>query len=245
MDFLRNIRLSSLIEKFKYWNDQSNMNNFYNNLPHNSDKAVGISSTEDGYIWFQNGTLTYNNLIDGSTIKLRKTWKESDYTSYCQLQEYGVSSTLFKFDIPVYRKIVEVDGNEVEYIEFQSPVSQHGNNHIQRFINNSKLQDDDLIYLENYISLAAEIFKGAKEISKNNNCGIPIDICKITQFYKGDTNDWIVTESLDWSGNFDDVVQLTLTHLTNFLGRLNKQNPESTIDFSEFIRKAGATWIVI
>ena len=243
MDFLRNVRVSSLVEQFTYWDNQANMNKFYNNLPHIKSAEFGVSKYQDGYIWFKNGTLTYNNLLNGSTIKLRKKWKDTDYISYTEMQKVGAESGSFKFDVPVYRDIVEVNGTMVEYIEFNSPIDSHGAGHSDIWLSKNKLSVSDFTDLMSfYVVTAGEVFKAATEISRNNNCGIPSELCKIINFYK-DNDQWIVTESMDWSTDFDDAIAAHLTFFGQFLEKMKVYQPG--VDIEAIKSNARNTWIRI
>ena len=243
MDFLRNVRVASLIEQFRYWSNQANMDNFYNNLPHSKNSELGISKYQDGYIWFKDGTLTYNNLLNGATIKLRKHWAPADYQAYSELQKTGSEQGLFKFDIPVYRDVVEVDGNSVEYIEFESPTNRHGSSYFNFYIDKNKPSKEETEkILTDYVVAAEKILRVAKEVSSKFKCGVPLDLCRPTNLFDF-TEEQIWTEAMDWGYSFEIAVDKHIEFLKLFCDKIKEYYP--AIDTNPVISQAEELWKAI
>ena len=121
MDFIQNLRVGQLLERFQYFSEPANTAKFSNDYTKN--KFI-VERWADGYIQFTDNTLKYKDLETGKTFILRNKWNETDHACYQALYQTGVSLGTFRFMIPVFREVIQ-DG-AYEYMEFSSPIDEHG-----------------------------------------------------------------------------------------------------------------------
>lgn len=221
MNFIQIIKANELEQKFKFWSDLNNLNQFYNNLPHQNNIALGFENTEDGYIHYSNEIITYKNTNTGDIIHLRNHWNDADYQCHQQLCSIVTDIRISKIS---YREIIDINNVQYEYVEISSPNGILGTN----FLNWSKTFESNEQEEQQFIDEYVILLKNSKEIARNFKNGIPLRMSTNLQRFK-DNNGYYWNVGIDWSNDPTYVEKLGkdfLSKIIEFHGQYvsNKEN---------------------
>lgn len=246
MDFIQNLRFSSLLERFNYWNQREHRVAFFGNLPLPEDHGPKlrllpnifiVAPLYDGYEEFLGNTIKYHELTTNKTFLLRPYTNDTDYKCYQELYQASVLLTTFRVNEPIFREIVTIDSNQYEYIELNAPTDQLGDNVSTTFLYGTPTTES----VREFIEEAKEVLSAAKAISLSNQTGFPETVCFSLNRFKDDIG-YYYSESLDWNSEFDACIEDQIEWLGRVLSAFKFLNilTESQIDST--LAYARATW---
>lgn len=241
MNFLQQSRVTALSEQMAFWQNPENMNNFYNNLPHFQRAETGVGKFLDGYVTYYCNTLTYNDLKNGRTLVLRKQWDDLDYVCYQDLYVAGESSGAFRCNKPVFREVVETGNGTFEYIEFEAPNGEYGENVFNDILAKGGLTKE---YLISYIDDFTTMQKAASQVAAKHGRGVPLELGLFFDRFK-DANGYFWAEALDWSVKSVFPVDEHLQFLDSVLKFRVGRSSLSASDIEEILSYARESWVQI
>lgn len=217
----RNMFKKLLKDKHEYWKLPETKFVYLKNLktaPQEIAPTFGVERDVNGYFYLSDNLIAYCNLKNGQIIRLWKDWSDKDWQCYNELFQAGLTNNEFRIDIPIFREIYNINGDNWEYAELQSPSQDYGKNSNDdvfewpeltdgRYQNNNiteEYKDSVAQYHRDFVDHAAIILKHALQISTKHGVGLPLHLCRISTRYKDkdgyfwsdfDQDQWIVDQT--------------------------------------------------
>lgn len=248
MDFIQNLRVSALLERFNHWSQRDNRVAFFNNLPLPEDNGRKLRSLDniyivapwnDGYEEFFGTRLKYHELTTGKVFILRPHKDDNkDYVCYEQLYQASQLLNTFRINQPVFREIVTLGELQFEYMELVSPVSEAGSNASSQFLGSMAFNPQSFV---DYVNESFEVLKAIKTITENNEVGFPEASCSIVDRYK-DSQGYFYGEVLDWDSSHDHWVNQNLEFMTGVFTALSLSGIITENELNSLIAQARAKW---
>jgi hypothetical protein len=228
----RNETIQILREKAVWWDHTDLKNTAYNNLDINPFMPRFTTERDDnGYFYSSDTLVNYCNLRTGEIFRIRRNWADKDWSCYNQLYQRGIDVG-FRIDIPIYREIVEVNGENWEYAELRSPGNDYGQNYnddvfqwpelTNGLIANAEIDDEfrnrvKSYYIE-FVDQVGTIIKEAKNIAIENMCGLPLGLSYIFNRYRDDHGFfWSDFDQFTWTRTGSDVLADSMLYLKGTL----------------------------
>jgi hypothetical protein len=248
MDFIQNLRVSALLERFNHWSQRDNRVAFFNNLPLPEDHGRRLRALEniyivapwnDGYEEFFGTRLKYHELTTGKIFILRPYDNANlDYTCYQELYQASLLLNTFRINQPVFREVVTIGELQFEYMEIISPTNDAGDNASTRFLNSMSFSPQFFI---DYINESLDMLRSIKTIAKNNNVGFPEATCTILDRYN-DSQGYFYGEVLDWNSTYELFVDQNLEFLSGAAKVLVLSGSMTQGEYDSFIAYARTQW---
>lgn len=235
MDFIQNLRVGQLLERFQYFSEPANTAKFDSD---HIQKKFMVERWADGYVHFTGNTLKYKDLATGKTFILRNNWQETDYPCYQALYQTGISLGTFRFMIPVFHELIQ--NGDYEYMEFSSPIEEHGDTFSTLFL--AELMNDPKQVFREYVNQFAVILQAASSISSSNNVGLPF-IGFLPDRMK-DSSGYFWPEVLEWNFTKDTLVSEQLEFFAKYCEFPIKNKLMTEQDRAELVEYARQAWSV-
>lgn len=175
--------LDDLIKKLISWN-QLDADIFYNNSYDNFYQQFGYNNCDEGkYLWdiTNNGTFLWRNVTaiffhnNGTIYKLTKWWNDNDWNLHNRLYEEVFNDELCIIEIPIFKSIIEINGDKLMYTIVQRPDNMLGNNMFINFLNDKI----DTEYFLNTVEKTSILLNHFNNLHKKYNCYFPSVIPKL------------------------------------------------------------------
>jgi hypothetical protein len=248
MDFIQNLRVSALLERFNHWSQRDSRVAFFNNLPLPEDHGRKLRALDniyivapwnDGYEEFFGTRLKYHELTTGKVFILRPYDNANlDYTCYQQLYQASQLLNTFRINQPVFREVVTIGEGQFEYIEIISPTNEAGGNASSRFLASMSFSSQFFI---DYVNESLDMLRSIKTISENNHVGFPETTCTILDRYT-DTQGYFYGEVLDWNSTYELFVDQNLEFLSGAAKVLVLSGSMTQGEYDSFIAYARTQW---
>jgi hypothetical protein len=246
MDFIQNLRFSSLLERFNYWNQRENRVAFFNNFPLPEDHVPKlrllpntfiIAPLYDGYEEFLGTTMKYHELTTNKIFVLRPYTNNTEYKCYQELYQASVLLKTFRINEPIFREVVTIDSKQYEYFEFKAPTDKTGDNVSTTFLYGTPTIES----IREYIAEAKELLSAAKAISLSNQTGFPETVCFSLNRFKDDIG-YYYSECLDWNSSFEDCIEDQVEWLGRVLSAFKFLNIFTETQIAATVAYARETW---
>ena len=250
MDFIQNLRVSALLERFNHWSQRENRVAFFNNLPLPEDHGRKLRALDniyivapwnDGYEEFFGTRLKYHELTTGKIFILRPYKNDTDYTCYQQLWQASQLVNTFRINQPVFREVITSGELQFEYMEIASPISEAGGNASSKFLESMSFTPQFFI---DYIDESVDLLSSIKTIAENNIVGFPETTCSIIDRYQ-DSQGYFYGEVLDWNSTYEMFVEQNLEFLTGVSMFLVLSNMITQSEHNSLIAYARTKWTQI
>jgi hypothetical protein len=231
MDFIQTIRATELAQKFVFWSNPVNMDNFYGNLARIPVQSYGIETFENAYIKFFQNRIIYKDLISGNSFWLRQNWNEHDHICHQELCE----NSNIRISRITYKEIIELNGCMYEYSEMSSPLGVYG-----AYTYNISPEGSDLDPRSWTVGMGDEAYNlisKASAIAKSKNCGIPTNIVSSFSRFK-DNEGYYWEVGLDWTDDPDFVLEKSKMYIK----KLVLQSPHNEEDSNFLINYLEEKW---
>jgi len=234
--YQRSIYMALLRDKQSAWIQQETQDAYFKNLLKNDSQfspKFGIERDTNGYFYLSDNLVAYYNLRNGYVTRIKRNWTSKDWECYNSFYAASIKTKEFRVDTPLHRQIININGNDWEYIELISPNGNYGFNFNDEVFkwpelsdgstpNNSitsNYKDEVENYFSNFVDQASIVLKHAVKISNDHNAGLPINLCRASSRYKDEIGYfWSDIEQDSWTTNKDEALQY---YLFIFEGTLN------------------------
>jgi hypothetical protein len=222
-------RADSLKEKFDYWNtDDRIFKEFYRSLPHRTTIETDITNDptpdiatelfEEGFIVVSNQWICYDNLNNGESCKLEKTWSENDSICFNKLQAKSLEDGRFRMESITERKTVQFDDHTWLYTKFSSPRNQYG----KSMWSDSTDNDSNAgTRIREFIDQVAVLSKEVISISQENNNLVPYHLYSPINVYYDDSGMYF-SNLYNWNSSVSDAKANGLSQLKMVIGVASK-----------------------
>lgn len=231
---LRRIYITQELEKkITAWSSTEVRNNYVVNPSNPMFPQFGIERDENGFYYMSDRIYYYCDLRNGMNYRIKKNFKEIDFTCYQELYEAGISSGKFLIRKPTYREEIVLADIKWEYVELASPNNQYGTNFNNEVIKSwpkiiDGVKTDNTVSLEFKQKLAGyfqesfddflDVYSAAKVIAEKHGRGLPAGICEITNLYRDKAGIfWSDFDYEDWNFTVSDIKFTSMEQFHNYL----------------------------
>jgi len=257
---------STMIEKLKAkaleWKHSDPIARFYAGEEQTNPEMpkFGIEKDENGYYYSTLTLVQYCDLTNGLIFRMRNNWLPQDWKCYNELWAKGNEQNSFRLDTPLHREVIDILDESWEYCELESPSKDYGTNFnddvfswpvlVNGVLKNPQITDrlkNSLVnYFKEFIDQSQWIYFQAKKIARNNECGIPMDLCDLCTRYK-DTNGYFFSDvdHLNWNLDKEHFLLVSMSKLKGYLwfavmcGMMDQER------FEELSNYASESWSTI
>lgn len=243
----REAQLQLLKTKLDYWLSPGKIADFYGNLATDPVRSQFVTERDnDGYFWISENIISYYNLRNGFSFRMRKDWLPQDWSCYTQLYNRSKDVTTFRVDEPLYREVVEYAGHSWEYAEVQRPDSSHGNNFSDEVFSWDTVTINPEHYFRDFIDQCAAIDKECISIANDSMCGVPSNICIMTNHYRGPLGySWSDGNLLSWNGLGVSITGNAMIYLRGALNFVTNRGFITVDTAKDLLNYAEAQWKAI
>jgi hypothetical protein len=259
---LRSNMISKLTDKITEWDISDPLIRFYAGEEDINPEMpkFGVEKDDTGYYYSSATMVQYCDLTNGLIFRMRRDWLPQDWKCYNELWAKGQELNSFRLDTPLFRDVISIGDASWEYCELESPSKGYGTNFnddvfswpvlVNGVLRNPAITDstqNSLVkYFKDYIDQAHWVYFHAWRIARNNECGLPRDLCDIATRYK-DADGYFFSDidHLNWNNTKEDFLLVNMTKLKGYLwfavlcGMLDQDR------FDELKNYASETWSTI